>query len=336
MNGRTVRCFSRFAGLPSNAGEARSSPVRYRWPNPMKLLVLGGTVFLGRHIVEEALRRGHDVTMFNRGRHNPDLFPSVRRCRGDRDGGLNALSGERWDAVIDASGHLPRLVRESAEFLSVAVQHYTFISTLAVYAGFPKVPGLDEGASLVSPPDPGAEQINVHTMGPLKALCERAIESVLPGQVLTVRAGLLAGPHDPTDRFTYWPRRVAMGGQLLAPGTPSLPVQIIDARDLAGWILRAVEARRTGPYNRDRSRGPADDGGTARHVPAGDRQSRVLHVDRRPLPAVRRRETDDGPAPLDGGGTRCIDRRLPPCDRGRVSPSRPLAETGYGILSPGT
>lgn len=221
----------------------------------MNLLILGGTVFLGRHIVEEALARGHSVTTFTRGRHNPELFPSVVKLRGDRDGGLDALSGRRWDAVIDTSGHLPRLVRESAEFLSIAVGHYTLISTLAVYAGFPRTPGLNEAAPLAVTADPGNETVDLRTMGPLKALCEAAAESALPGRTLIVRAGLLAGPHDPTDRFTYWPRRVARGGDVLAPGSPAQPVQLVDARDLARWIVDGAEARRTGPYN---ATGPAE------------------------------------------------------------------------------
>jgi 2'-hydroxyisoflavone reductase len=220
----------------------------------MRLLVLGGTVFLGRHIVEESIARGHDLTIFTRGRHNPNLFPSAEKIHGDRDGGLDVLSGRRWDAAIDTSGHLPRLVRESAEFLCVAVKHYTFVSTLAVYSGFPKVPSLDEGAPLATMADPAAETLGVHTMGPLKALCETAVEAAMPGRALTVRSGLLVGPHDPTDRFTYWPRRVARGGRVLAPGAPASPVQFIDARDLARWIVDSVESVRTGAYN---ATGPA-------------------------------------------------------------------------------
>ncbi|HEX6903893.1 MAG TPA: NAD-dependent epimerase/dehydratase family protein [Thermoanaerobaculia bacterium] len=220
----------------------------------MKILVLGGTVFLGWHIVEAARLRGHEITTFTRGRHNPDLFSDVEKLRGDRDGGLAALRGRRWDAVIDTSGHVPRTVRDSAQLLSSAVEHYIFISTLAVYAGFPAVPGLDENAPVVSPADPTLETVRPETMGPLKALCEEAVESAVPGRALIVRAGLLAGPHDPTDRFTYWPRRVALGGEVLAPGTPEMRVQIIDARDLASWILGAVQSRRTGVYN---ATGPA-------------------------------------------------------------------------------
>ncbi len=220
----------------------------------MKLLVLGGTVFLGRHLVEAALARGHEVTLFNRGRHNPDLFPECEKLRGDRDGGLDALRGRRWDAVVDTSGHVPRLVRDSAELLADAVEHYTFVSTLAAYADFPAVPGIDESRPLAAPEDPFAEEVDFRTLGPLKALCERAAAAALPGRVLAVRAGLLAGPHDPTDRFTYWPRRVARGGEVLAPAGPWLRVQLVDARDLAAWIVRMAEARGTGAFN---ATGPA-------------------------------------------------------------------------------
>ncbi|MET0399376.1 MAG: NAD-dependent epimerase/dehydratase family protein, partial [Longimicrobiaceae bacterium] len=155
----------------------------------MKLLVLGGTVFLGRHLVEAALARGHEVTLFNRGRHNPELFPECEKLRGDRDGGLDALRGRRWDAVVDTSGQVPRVVRDSAELLADAVEHYTFVSTLAVYADFPAVPGIDESFPLAAPEDPAAEEVDFRTLGPLKALCERAAEAALPGRVLAVRAG---------------------------------------------------------------------------------------------------------------------------------------------------
>ena len=214
----------------------------------MKLLILGGTVFLGRHIVDVALRRGHAVTLFNRGRRNPDLFPEVEKLRGDRDGGLDALRGRRWDAVIDPSGYVPRLVRASAELLADAVGHYTFISSLSVYADNRR-PGIAEDYPVGRLADASVEQITAETYGPLKALCEQAAEAALPGRVLTVRAGLIVGPHDPTDRFTYWPARLVRGGEVLAPGRPDYRVQFVDVRDLADWIVRGVEARLTGVFN---------------------------------------------------------------------------------------
>ena len=214
----------------------------------MKLLVLGGTVFLGRHLVEAALARGHEVTLFNRGRHNPELFPEAEKLRGDREGGLEPLRGRRWDAAVDTSGLLPRAVWAAAELLADAVDHYTLVSTLAVYRDFPLAPGIDEGFPLLAVDAP-PERPSPEAMGPLKALCERAAEAAMPGRVLAVRSGLLAGPHDPTDRFTWWPRRVARGGEVLAPAGPELRVQLVDARDLAAWMVRMAEERRAGPFN---------------------------------------------------------------------------------------
>ena len=214
----------------------------------MKLLILGGTVFLGRHIAAAALARGHDVTLFTRGQHNPDLFPEAEKLRGDRAGDLGALAGRRWDAVIDTSGYIPRAVRRSAEALADAVEHYTFISSISVYA-HPWARGMDEGAPLATIDDPATEEVTGETYGALKALCERAAEAAMPGRVLVVRPGLIVGPHDPTDRFTYWPVRAARGGEMLAPGDPAQPVQLIDARDLAAWTLDMAERRATGTFN---------------------------------------------------------------------------------------
>ena len=215
----------------------------------MKLLILGGTAFLGRHLVEAAIARGHEVTLFNRGQHNLDLFPDVEKLRGDRDGDLAALRGERWDAAIDTCGYVPRVVQASAELLADAVEHYTFISSLSVYADTSKI-GIDENDP-VSTLKEETEEITGETYGPLKALCEQSAERAMPGRALTIRPGLIAGPHDPTDRFTHWPVRVARGGDVLAPGRRERNVQFIDARDLAEWIVRAVEANPTGVHNAD-------------------------------------------------------------------------------------
>ena len=214
----------------------------------MKLLILGGTVFLGRHLVESALARGHEVTLFNRGQHNADLFPEVEKLRGDRNSDLAALQSRHWDAAIDTSGYVPRVVRTSAGQLANAVDHYTFISSISVYSDFTK-PDMDENASLSTIPDESVEEITGETYGPLKVLCEQAAEQTMPGRVLAVRPGYIVGPHDPTDRFTYWPHRVAQGGEMLAPGQPVQPVQFIDVRDLASWIVRMIEDRQTGAYN---------------------------------------------------------------------------------------
>lgn len=219
----------------------------------MRLLIIGGTVFLGRHLAELALARGHRLTLFNRGQHGPELFPQAERLRGDRRADLSALAGRGWDAAIDTSGYLPRDVAASAGLLAPNVGHYTFISTISVYPTYEKV-GIDEGDPVGTLPDPAVEEVTGETYGPLKALCERAAEEAMPGRVLTIRPGLIVGPHDPTDRFTYWPWRVARGGPFLAPERPGYPVQYIDARDLAAWALDMVEAGRTGVYN---ATGPA-------------------------------------------------------------------------------
>lgn len=214
----------------------------------MDLLVIGGTVFLGRTIVEAALARGHTVTLFNRGQHNPELFPGIEKLHGDRRDSLTLLRDRRWDAVIDPSGYVPRVVRASAELLGGAVEHYTFISSVSVYAD-EATPNQDESARVATIPDETVETIDERTYGALKALCEQAAERAMPGRVLSVRAGLIVGPHDPTDRFTYWPHRIAQGGEVLVPDGPACRTQFIDVRDLAEWILRMAEARRAGVYN---------------------------------------------------------------------------------------
>jgi len=206
----------------------------------MKFLVLGGTVFLGRHVVESALARGHSVTLFNRGRHNSNLFPKVEKLRGDRDGDLSALSGRRFDAVVDTTTYTPAQARRIAEILDGRIEHYTFISSVSAYAGFPAGRSYDETAPLAE---------GSHGYGPLKARSEEALEAAFPGRVAHLRPGLIVGPHDPTDRFTYWPRRIAQGGEVLAPGRPERPIQFIDARDLADWCIRLSEAQRTGTFN---------------------------------------------------------------------------------------
>lgn len=219
----------------------------------MRLLILGGTVFVGRHLVEAALARGHTITLFNRGQHNPDLFPTVEKIRGDRNGGLDMLADRQWDAVIDTCGYVPRVVQASATQLAAQVAHYTFISTISVYPDYSRA-GLDEREAVGTLADPTVEEVTGETYGPLKALCEQAAEAAMPGRVLTIRPGLIVGPHDPTDRFTYWPVRVAKGGTVLAPGNPAQQVQFIDVRDLAEWIVHLVEGQVTGVYN---ATGPA-------------------------------------------------------------------------------
>lgn len=221
----------------------------------MKILILGGTHFLGRHLAEAVLTRGHELTLFNRGKTNPGLFPAAGELRGDRDGQLDALRGKSWDAVIDTCGYVPRLVRASAELLADSVHRYTFISSISVYADLSR-PGVDESGSLHSLADETTEQVTGETYGGLKALCEQAAEAAMPGRVLSVRAGLIVGPHDPTGRFTYWPRRVARGGEVLAPGRPDRRVQFVDVRDLAVWIITMIERGESGTYNATGPREP--------------------------------------------------------------------------------
>jgi 2'-hydroxyisoflavone reductase len=220
----------------------------------MKILILGGTVFLGRHLAAAAVRRGHELTLFNRGQTNPDLFPDVLHLRGNRNGDLSSLEGRRWDAVIDTCGYIPRVVADSAALLSPLVGHYTFVSSISVYADINQ-PGLNENSRLGTLEDKTQEEITGESYGPLKVLCETAVETALPGRVLTVRPGLIVGPNDPSDRFTYWVKRMARGGEVLAPGHPGAPVQTIDVRDLAEWILKMAEADQKGIFN---ATGPAE------------------------------------------------------------------------------
>lgn len=214
----------------------------------MKLLILGGTRFVGRALVEAAQAKGHEITLFNRGQSNPDLYPEVEQLIGDRDGGLDALKGRRWDAVIDTCGYVPRLVKDSAELLADAVDQYTFISSISVYSDFSEI-GINEDSPLATMADETVETIDGETYGPLKVLCEKAIDAGMNGRSLHIRAGLIVGPHDQSDRFSYWPARVARGGEVLAPGKPESLVQFIDVRDLAAWTLLATEQKLTGPYN---------------------------------------------------------------------------------------
>src|SRR5215210_6263497 len=214
----------------------------------MDVLILGGTGFLGRHLVGAALGKGHRVTLFNRGLREPGLFPDVETIEGDREADLSALRGRRWDAAIDTCGYVPRVVRASAGLLADAVEHYTFVSSISVYSdGI--APGADEEAPVRELPDPTVEEVTGETYGGLKVLCERAAGEEMPGRVMNVRPGLISGPHDPTDRFTYWPRRISAGGEVLAPDHPGRRVQFIDVRDLAAWIVDMSAEQQTGTYN---------------------------------------------------------------------------------------
>ena len=213
----------------------------------MRILILGGTLFLGRAVTRAAVERSHDVSLFNRGLHASDSFPGVEQLRGDRDGQLDAWRGRRWDAVVDTSGYVPRLVGASAELLADNVERYVFVSSVSVYADFSRP--TDEDSPLAEMADGCTEEVTGATYGPLKVLSERAVEAALPGRALIVRPGLIVGPHDPTVRFSYWTERIARGGEVLAPGDPHTPVQLIDVRDLAEWMIRMVEGRQSGVFN---------------------------------------------------------------------------------------
>ncbi|TFH37058.1 MAG: epimerase [Anaerolineales bacterium] len=214
----------------------------------MRILILGGTRFIGRIFIEAALGRGHEITYFHRGQTEPGLFPACREIIGDRDGDLARLGDQTWDAVLDTSGYFPRLVHDSTRFLSPRIGHYIFVSTISVYADF-KEPGMREDAPLGQLEDASVEQVNETTYGPLKVLCEQAVERSYPDNALIIRPGIIVGPHDSTDRFTYWVRRGARGGEILAPAPPGQSVQIIDVRDLMGWTLNLIETGITGIFN---------------------------------------------------------------------------------------
>jgi 2'-hydroxyisoflavone reductase len=199
-------------------------------------------------MVREALRRGHRVTLFNRGKTNNLLFPDLETIVGDRDGGLEGLKGRRWDAVIDNSGYVPRHVHDTATLLANSSDHYVYVSTISAYASL--AAPLDETAPLATMEDPSIEEVTGETYGPLKALCEQRAAAAFGGERLTIlRPTYICGPGDRTDRYTYWPARTARGGQMLWPGTPEDLIQIIDVRDLAAFTVRVLERRITGTYN---------------------------------------------------------------------------------------
>jgi 2'-hydroxyisoflavone reductase len=218
-----------------------------RKPQPLRILILGGTRFIGLHMTALALARGHRLTFFNRGKTHTDRYPEVERIKGDRNGEIDGLKGRIWDAVIDNSGYVPRHVKLSAELLAPAVKQYVFVSSISVYPDF-SVPR-DETSPVGKLADEATEKVDGETYGPLKALCEQAAERAMPGRTCVIRPGLIVGPDDNTDRFTYWPARAARGGEFIAPGLPTDAFQIIDARDLAAFTLNAVENNHNGIYN---------------------------------------------------------------------------------------
>ena len=243
--GSAVAASGTLTGL-SAADTTDTTEPKFR--NPLRILMLGGTGYIGPHMVSEFLRRGHQVSLFNRGRTNEGLFPDLETLIGDRDGGLDVLKGRQWDAVVDNSGYVPRHVADSARLLSPAVSHYVYISTISVYATFAKPS--DENSPLGTIPDETVEEVTGETYGPLKALCEARARAEMGDDRLTVlRPTYICGPGDRTDRFSYWPVRTMKGGEMLWPGTPQDPIQIIDVRDLANFTVDCIEKKVTGIYN---------------------------------------------------------------------------------------
>ncbi len=228
----------------------------------MRLLIIGGTRFLGRHLAQQAMDRGHELTLLHRGRSNPGLYPQAEHILADRDADLSALTtpGRHWDAAIDTCAYFPRQVRALGAALAGRVGHYQLVSTISVYAEFTQ-PGQDETAPLATLAEPEVQAVTGETYGGLKVLCEAAAREHFGDRCLVARPGLLVGPHDPTDRCTWWVRRMlraqaqAADSEVLAPGDPAAPVQCIDCRDAAAWMLLQAERGTTGTINLD---GPAD------------------------------------------------------------------------------
>ncbi len=214
---------------------------------PRTLLILGGTGFIGPHLTREALRQGWKVTHFNRGRHNEDVAAGVETLIGDRAGQLDALRNRHWDALIDDTGYIPKFVRQSAELLESQTRYCLYISSISAYAGFARPNDEDSPTATLANPD--EDIVSDETYGPMKAECERVTQKIFGSRACIVRPGYIVGPLDPTDRFTYWPVRYARGGAMLAPGTPRDPIQVIDVRDLAAWLMQLVDARTTGVFN---------------------------------------------------------------------------------------
>ncbi len=222
----------------------------------MKVLILGGKRFLGRALVEALLEAGDTPVLFNRGLTNPELYPKVTNLIGDRDGNLEALKRRKWDAVIDTSGYVPRIVKQSAKMLSGKCETYVFLSSISVYQDF-RTLDIAETYPVAQLDDPTSEDYTGDDFGPLKALCEYEVQQNFDGRVLVFRPGLIVGPNDTSDRFTYWPWRVSLGGQVLVPSPPSTNLQFIDVRDLAEFIINRIKAKSEGVYNVTGPRKPA-------------------------------------------------------------------------------
>ncbi len=235
------------AGAVSALTPAWAAKKTKKADKPLKILILGGTRFIGLHMTSYALERGHTLTFFNRGKTKTDRYPDVERILGDRNGQIDGLKDRKWDVVIDNSGYVPRHVRASAELLAPNVKRYVFVSSISVYPNFSVPRG--EKSEVGKLADETVEKVDGETYGPLKALCEKATLDVYGGRGTVIRPGLIVGPDDNTDRFTYWPARAARGGEFIAPGSPKDAFQVIDVRDLAEFTINAVENGYAGTYN---------------------------------------------------------------------------------------
>ena len=234
--------------LPGTLAGVASAATSTSAAKPKTLLILGGTGFIGPHLTQEALRLNWKVTHFNRGKTATDTVPpGVETLIGDRKGQLDSLRGRTWDVVIDDTGFIPKYVKMSAELLAPNVGYCLFISSISAYAGFAKPNDEDSPTGKLSNPD--VEEVTNDTYGPMKALCEQYSTEAFKGRSSIVRPGYIVGPLDRSDRFTYWPVRASKGGEMLAPGTPNDPIQVIDVRDLSAWMMKLADARTTGTFN---------------------------------------------------------------------------------------
>jgi 2'-hydroxyisoflavone reductase len=214
----------------------------------MRILMIGGTRFVGKHVVQQALERGHEVTLFHRGRTGPELFPDVEHRVGDRDSDLSALATGEWDATVDTCAYVPRQVHELADALDGRGGHHLLVSSVSAYAD-PDGPGITEDAALRELDDPGVEEVTGETYGGLKVLCERAAVERHGPDTLLVRPTYVVGPDDYTWRFPWWVARIARGGEVAVPGPPDAPLQVIDVRDMGAWMVRLLEDHRSGPFH---------------------------------------------------------------------------------------
>ena len=256
---RTAAAAGAFGAVVTTGEATRAHGARVSDTNTkraLRILILGGTGFIGPHQVRYAQSRGHTLTLFNRGQSSPGLFKDIEQLRGDRNGDLRALEGRKWDAVIDNSGFEPKQVRDSAQLLERSAGRYLFVSTQSVYADRSIVDQDETGAVGTA----GVHEDEWRGYGPLKALCERELLKVFSQRAIIVRPAVIVGPGDESDRFTYWVDRIDRGGNVLAPGDPRDPTQFIDVRDLTEWMIRLLEANEHGTYN---ATGPASPLSTA-------------------------------------------------------------------------